>query len=104
MQVKKQIETTKIQCRHFRYYTKHKVLHTVEFHDTDIIDDDIEMFYGYKYETLQCQGCETVCLRETYWDSDGPDINTRTGEPLPAVKIYPDPQRDKDGLDWKERN
>ncbi|MBU1091894.1 DUF4145 domain-containing protein [Patescibacteria group bacterium] len=77
----------KIRCRHCGRITNHKILHIKEvIRDCEGIEEEQE---GYTYETLQCMGCETVCLLEKYSNSFYLDENT--GAPEEFVEVYPDP-------------
>lgn len=76
----------KIVCRECKRGTNHKILLKAEKKEYSADEDiwTVSTFY-----TLQCQGCETVCLLEEYVCSE--DYNPITGELETVTTVYPSP-------------
>lgn len=86
-------ETEKVYCRSCRQVTNHNVLLQTKVKGGS---EETEIFWEYTYKTVQCLGCETVCLLEEYLCSE--DIDPLTGQPEPQVKIYPESFLNKEEL------
>lgn len=88
-----QQKTKKIYCRKCRQPTNHTVLHEVK---TGWDDQESGMWLIDIFTTLQCLGCEAVCLLEDYVFSE--DIDPYTGNPENQVSIHPNPFKDREEL------
>lgn len=84
-------DTERVYCRNCKNITNHEVLLR-----TKVANGNEEIFWEYTYKTIQCLGCETVCLLEEYFFSE--DIDPYTGQPELQVKIYPDPSLNREEL------
>lgn len=84
-------ENRKIFCRICKQATNHKVLFKVQKKDS--WDNEDGMWTVSTFYTLQCQGCEAVCLLEEYVFSE--DYNPQTGELDVVTTIYPSPHETK---------
>lgn len=88
---KKTSQTTKSQnkkafCRSCKQGTNHTVLYEIQKRDSS---EDEDMWFITDYFTLQCQGCETICLLEQCMSSENYD--PETGEPYVITTIFPSP-------------
>src|SRR3989338_509336 len=85
-QKKDENKLRKVFCRKCKQVTRHSVLnHTAVNEWWEEVDEG----QSFDYFTLQCLGCETVCLLEEYIYSE--DIDPFTGTPSPRVTLYPPP-------------
>lgn len=75
----------KIMCKSCQQETWHKILNQVnnKWNNKDGLWEDTTYF------TLQCLGCDNVCLLISYYFSE--DIDTRTGIPEQQISIHPSP-------------
>src|SRR5438309_7133549 len=71
----------KCHCNSCGRKTDHVSLSKKVVEELEEIDENTAYWSTDTYETLQCRGCSTVCLRHTFDDP--------TGEP--AVNYYPPP-------------
>src|SRR5258708_2753620 len=83
----------KAYCRTCKQNTQHKTLNYVMKSD---YDDNVDEGMYYEYYTLQCLGCESVCLllKSTY----SGDMNYQTGDYDSTYHTYPDPFENKDPI------
>lgn len=87
-------EMRKVFCRNCKRATNHKILLRNEKRESTVNDEiwTINTFY-----TLQCQGCETICLLEEYIFSE--DYNPETGDLDVSTYIYPSPFENKSAIE-----
>lgn len=64
---------SKIMCRICQQETWHIILNEIENNNSD---EEGEMWENNKFLTLQCLGCENVCLLTQYVSSENIDANT----------------------------
>src|SRR3989304_10254909 len=78
---------TKVMCKDCQQETWHTILNKVEHHwsNEDGLWEDKTSY------TLQCLGCDNVCLLIRYVFSE--DIDTQTGEPELQESIHPSPYK-----------
>ena len=76
----------KVYCRICRQVTNHNILNkTGRYED----DEESGIWVSNDYYTLQCKGCEIVCLLKEYTCSE--DYNPETGQLEIVATLYPDP-------------
>ena len=73
----------KVHCNECRQETKHLVVATRKQRGAEEYTPDIEISWMTTYDMLECCGCESVCMRRSYWFSEDPE-----GE---QVSFYPPP-------------
>jgi hypothetical protein len=80
----------RVLCKCCQQVTQHKTL-SYSTRSEDLMDE-IGEFYCWEYYTLQCLGCNSVCLLEEYYDSNDwrDDIQDFTRRKT----IYPSPHKD----------
>ncbi len=78
----------KILCRSCQNETWHSILNETS---TGSSNEDGEVWDKTTSHTLQCNGCENVCLLTEYVFSE--DIDPRTGDLEITRKIYPSPYK-----------
>ncbi|MDO9624897.1 MAG: DUF4145 domain-containing protein [Pseudomonas sp.] len=86
-------------CRTCKRTTKHIILADIELKGRDETED--EFIYGWddKYQTIQCQGCETISFLKSHMNSeDMYETNPERGEWEYAthVDIYPNPEEGRE--------
>lgn len=79
---KGQVEKT--FCRNCKKLTNHKTLVSTLKDDSD---QEAEVWACTEFITLQCMGCETVCLLEKYTSTD--EVDMSTGEPDVSKMFHP---------------
>lgn len=88
------IKNKKIFCRNCKKVTNHSVLQNVVRDDSD---EENEIWVRYEYKTLQCKGCEIVCLLEEITCSE--DYDPETGQLDIERRVYPESSYgDRDSL------
>ncbi len=76
----------KVFCRKCKQVTRHSLLNHAEVKEWW---EEIGEGQSFDYFTLQCLGCETVCLLEEYFYSE--DMDPFTGKQEPRTTLYPSP-------------
>lgn len=80
--------TSKVMCKVCQQETWHSILNQIE----NKWDDDKQgMWEIITFYTLQCLGCDNVCLLISTLFSE--DIDPRTGIPEPQIAIHPSPYK-----------
>lgn len=79
---------SKILCKVCQQQTWHIILNEVE---NNYSDEDGEIWENNKFFTLQCLGCENVCLLTQYVCSE--NIDSNTGNLETQENIYPIPYK-----------
>ncbi|MEZ4851159.1 MAG: DUF4145 domain-containing protein [Bacteroidia bacterium] len=74
--------TIKALCLSCKNRTKHSILN-----QHDIFKEDFDIRFGFSYQTIQCNGCESISFRETWGSSD--DYDPETGEYEESEALYP---------------
>ena len=87
-------ETVRIQCNECLNSTSHHLLKKIKNEDSEVVfthDDGSEesMNWWTVFEMLQCNGCEEVTLRKTYWFSETHDTPETTFYPPRAARKLP---------------
>lgn len=80
--------SSKIMCKRCQQETWHTVLNET---NTGWDDEESGLRERSTYFTLQCAGCENVCLLIHYYFSE--DVDPKTGDPKLQVSIHPSPYR-----------
>jgi len=86
-------DVKKIYCRECKQPTNHRLLFQKKVRDQN---EEAGLWFISTYKTLQCSGCETICLLEEYLFSE--DIDPHTGEPELQIKIYPNPHKNREEI------
>ena len=74
MPTKKKETETKAPCRECHRETSQKVIKLHRVGGSEYVDEQIgEISWANVYEMLECRGCGTVTLRDTYWFSEDPE-------------------------------
>lgn len=84
----------KISCRKCQTKTWHKILNKVEERDGN---DEIGIWFIKTSFTLQCLGCDSICLLVS--DICSEDIDPNTGNPETELTIYPNPIKTRSQID-----
>lgn len=84
------IETSKfkekILCKKCQQETWQKILNEITVEESDDVRD---LWETTTYFTLQCMGCDYVCLVTNSYFSE--ELDQETGQPVMSVGIYPTP-------------
>ncbi len=84
-----------VLCKVCQQVTNHNILNAVT---KSVWWEDADAGERHDFYTLQCLGCENVCLLVEYSHSE--DTNPYTGEPVTQSRVYPSPNKDdRDVLD-----
>jgi hypothetical protein len=87
---KKKETDTKAPCRECHRVTNHKILHLHRVDGSEYVDEQIgEISWANVYEMLECRGCGTVILRDTYWFSEDPEEQVRYYPPFVSRVMPP---------------
>jgi hypothetical protein len=87
---KKKETDTKAPCRECHRVTNHKILHLHRVDGSEYVDEQIgEISWANVYEMLECRGCGTVILRDTYWFSEDLEEQVRYYPPFVSRVMPP---------------
>ncbi len=76
-------KTERVHCNGCGHKTKHTVVATRKLPGSELIDGKFEIEWLYTYDMLECLGCESICMRRTFWWSEEPQSE--------SVEYYPPP-------------
>lgn len=79
---------SKVVCKKCQQETWHSILNKT---NTVEEDEESEMWENTTFFTLQCLGCENICLLTHYYFSE--DIDPQTGDPELQLSVYPSPYK-----------
>lgn len=75
-------------CMNCKCPTKHIILVSADFEE-NWSDGCNSWAYIISHQIIQCQGCETISLRMTTWNSEDVDFSEPDDVAVERVKLYP---------------
>ena len=79
----------RVHCNDCGHQTRHALVAERIQRGSDIIDGEFEISWRTRYTLLECQGCESVCLRKSFWFSEGDYEEDVTFYPPPIARQSP---------------
>lgn len=83
----------KVHCNECRHETKHTLLKSHKIHGEEILEDSYPIRWHDTYELLECCGCESVVLRDSYFFEPTKEM---------IIKYYP-PRVSRPSPRWKDK-
>ncbi len=86
-------KSLRIQCLECNGKKKHLILQSIDASFSELIDRQFPIEWIDEYQTVQCQGCETITFRHLNWFSEDPDCLTerlypKRSENSHSTKVY----------------
>jgi len=83
------LKTERVHCNSCGRKTNHSLIARRVQQGSEVVDGRHEIDWRTTYAMLECCGCETICLRETFWYSEEPETESVTYYPPQVSRRKP---------------